>query len=79
MPHSHRQEVRNYRQELHNYLQDIYRNSTALSMPVQEVARGLWRADVLIYGSLLVYATGPSAHDAREAAAAMALMQHRGW
>lgn len=38
---------RNFRQELHNYLQEIYRNSNVLSMPVQEIGRGIWRADVL--------------------------------
>ncbi|KZP26730.1 hypothetical protein FIBSPDRAFT_928415 [Athelia psychrophila] len=67
------------RQELHNYLQALYRKSDVLNIPVQEVNRGVWRADVLIHGSLVVQATGPNAHDAREEGAARALMQHREW
>ncbi|KZP26729.1 hypothetical protein FIBSPDRAFT_886946 [Athelia psychrophila] len=41
------------RQELHSYLQSIYRNSDVLDIPVREVARGVWRADVLINGLLV--------------------------
>ncbi|KZP26371.1 hypothetical protein FIBSPDRAFT_887455 [Athelia psychrophila] len=75
---SHQGPRHSYRQELHNYLQAIYRNSSVLEIPVQHVGGGVWRADVFIYGDLIAQATAMSAADAREAAAARALVQHRG-
>ncbi|KZP25562.1 hypothetical protein FIBSPDRAFT_855753 [Athelia psychrophila] len=65
-------------QDLHNYFQAIYRNSSVLTISVQEVARCVWRADVYVYGSLYAQATGPTAHAAKEEAAWRALVQHRG-
>ncbi|KZP26374.1 hypothetical protein FIBSPDRAFT_949548 [Athelia psychrophila] len=76
---SHQGPRHSYRQELHNYLQAIYRNSNVLEIPAQPVSGGVWRADVFIYGNLVAQATAMSAADAREEAAARALLQHRGW
>ncbi|KZP19326.1 hypothetical protein FIBSPDRAFT_1025556 [Athelia psychrophila] len=75
---SHQGPRHSYRQELHNYLQAIYRNSNVLEIPAQPVSGGVWRADVFIYGNLVAQATAMSAADAREEAAARALLQHRG-